>query len=33
MRKLAASLVLLCLMATSSVAEIKSINITIFGMD
>ena len=33
MRKLAASLFLLFSMATSSVAEIKSINITIFGMD
>jgi len=35
MRKLTASLFLFLffLMATSSVAEIKSINITIFGMD
>jgi hypothetical protein len=33
MRKLAASLLLFFLTATSSVAEIKSISITIFGMD
>jgi hypothetical protein len=33
MRKLAATLFLVFLMASSSVAEIKSINITIFGMD
>jgi len=33
MRHLVASLFLFLLMATSSVAEIKSANITIFGMD
>ena len=33
MRQLAASLFLFFLMAPSSVAEIKNINITIFGMD
>jgi len=33
MRKLATSLFFFFLMASSSVAEIKSINITIFGMD
>ena len=33
MRKLAATLFLVFLMACFSVAEIKSINITIFGMD
>ena len=33
MKKLIASLFLFFLMATSAVAEIKSINITIFGMD
>lgn len=33
MKKLVAPLFLFFLMATSAVAEIKSINITIFGMD
>ena len=33
MRKLATSLFVFFLMATSAVAEIKGINITIFGMD
>jgi hypothetical protein len=33
MRKLVASLFLLFFMATAAIAEIKSINITIFGMD
>jgi hypothetical protein len=33
MRKLAASLFLFFLMAACSAAEIKTINITIFGMD